>query len=88
MCLFRSDSCYEEDSSSTLHANVSNKADPLGAYRLELAEDAPLSTRCPGCGILVNRTGGCSTMTCTLCTTMFCYRQGTHLLISNLQEGL
>ncbi|GAA5896671.1 hypothetical protein JCM8208_004261 [Rhodotorula glutinis] len=37
------------------------------------------ATECPGCGAWVNKSGGCSHMTCTKCQAHFCYRCGLSL---------
>ncbi|KPV73999.1 uncharacterized protein RHOBADRAFT_16534 [Rhodotorula graminis WP1] len=37
------------------------------------------ATECPGCGAWVNKSGGCSHMTCTKCQAHFCYRCGQSL---------
>ncbi|GAA5836574.1 hypothetical protein JCM9279_000430 [Rhodotorula babjevae] len=37
------------------------------------------ATECPGCGAWVNKSGGCSHMTCTKCNAHFCYRCGQSL---------
>jgi len=47
---------------------------------------------CPGCGILVQKSQGCNHMTCTKCSTEFCYVCGANItgeenVIRHYQEG-